>query len=110
MAVVAAGRFLAELGLLAGLAVVGWRAGNDWSGPVLGSVLAVSLPIVAAAVWGLWVAPRARRRIADPPRFVVELVLFAAAVAGLVAVGAVGWAAALGILWLATAFAGRKGY
>jgi hypothetical protein len=48
--------------------------------------------------------------VADPGRFVVELVLFGAAVAGLVAFDFVGFGAALGVLWLATAFAGRKGY
>ena len=110
MAVVAAGRFLAELGMLAGLAVVGWSAGSQWGGAGLGFALALVLPVLAALVWGLWVAPAARRRVADPARFALELVLFGAAIAGLVAIDAVRWAVALGALWLATAFAGRKGY
>jgi hypothetical protein len=110
MAVLAGGRFVAELGMLAGLAVIGWHAGTGRAGSGLGVVLALALPLVAATVWGLWVAPRSRRRVADPGRFVVELVLFGAAVAGLVAFDFVGFGAALGVLWLATAFAGRKGY
>jgi hypothetical protein len=77
-------RFLLELCLLAALAVVGWRL----AGPVaLQALLAVLLPIVAATLWGLWVAPRASRRLADPARLGVEAGLFAVASAGLVAVG-----------------------
>jgi len=110
MAFAAAGRFLAELGMLSGLAVVGWHAGNRESGGGLGFVLALVMPVLAALVWGLWVAPQARRRVPDPARFVVELVLFGAAAVGLVATSSMFWAVALAVLWLATAFAGRKGY
>jgi hypothetical protein len=77
-------RFLLELCLLAALAVVGWQVG----GPVpLQLFLAVLLPAVAASLWGLWVAPRATNRLADPARFVVEALLFAVASAGLALVG-----------------------
>jgi hypothetical protein len=37
--------------------------------------------------WGLWVAPASRRRLADPLRLAVEVVLFAAGVAALAAAG-----------------------
>jgi hypothetical protein len=77
-------RFLLELCLLAALAVVGWWLG----GPrVLQVLLAVLLPAVAASLWGLWVAPRASGRLADPARFGVEAVLFAVASVGLVLAG-----------------------
>lgn len=69
-------RFLTELALLAGLAVAGARLG---AGIVLRIVDAVLLPVVAAALWGLFIAPRAPRRLSEPTRFVVEFVLFAAA-------------------------------
>lgn len=69
-------RFLAELGMLVCLAVGGWQHG----GSVLGSaVLGVVLPLLAAAAWGRWVAPRAPRRLRDPVRLVIEVVLFAVA-------------------------------
>ena len=42
---------------------------------------------VFVAAWGLWVAPRASRRLADPQRLVLELVLFAAAIAALAVAG-----------------------
>jgi hypothetical protein len=78
-------RFLTELALLAGLAVAGAHLGG---GLVLNIVYAVLLPVVAATVWGMFIGPRARRRLPEPARFVVEFVLFA--VTGVV-LGLVGW-------------------
>ncbi|GAB3137441.1 YrdB family protein [Amycolatopsis sp. NPDC004378] len=68
-------RFLTELALLGGLALAGTQLG---SGPALAIADAVLLPVAAAAIWGLFIAPRARRRLAEPARFLVEFALFAA--------------------------------
>ena len=76
MVVLLAVRFLAELGMLAALAWGGWHLTDS---TVLSLLLALALPAAAATVWGLWVAPRARRRLADPTRLAVEVTLFAAA-------------------------------
>jgi hypothetical protein len=71
-------RFLAELGMLACLGIGGWRLGDS----LLASVaLGIVLPLVAAGIWGRWVAPRASRRLRDPGRLAVEVTLFAAALA-----------------------------
>jgi hypothetical protein len=87
-------RFLCELGLLAGLAAWGALAVS----PVVGRVvLAVLAPLLAAAAWGRWVAPKSPQRLADPARWAVELVLFGAAAAGLTAVGHPRWAVALAV-------------
>lgn len=67
-------RFLTEVALLAGLAIAGARLGD---GVVFKIVDAVLLPLAAAAVWGMFIAPRARRRLAEPARLVVEVALFA---------------------------------
>jgi hypothetical protein len=67
-------RFLTEVALLAGLAIAGARLGD---GIVFKIVDAVLLPLAAAAVWGMFIAPRARRRLAEPARLVVEVALFA---------------------------------
>jgi MFS-type transporter involved in bile tolerance (Atg22 family) len=66
---------------LAALFAVGW-----WGWTVT-PVLGIALPIVVASVWGAWIAPRARRRLPDPARLALELVIFAAATACFVAVG-----------------------
>jgi hypothetical protein len=77
-------RFLTELALLGGLALAGTQLG---SGVVLAIVDAVLLPVVAAAIWGLFIAPRAGRRLPEPARFLVEFALFAATGVVLVLVG-----------------------
>ena len=66
-------RFLTELVLLAGLALAGTQLGG---GVALAIVYAVLLPAAAAALWGLFVAPRARRRLPEPARFLLEFALF----------------------------------
>jgi hypothetical protein len=77
-------RFLCELTVLTVLGFWGWSVGttipSKW-------ILAISAPLAAAVVWGLWVAPRARLRLEDPYRFAVELSVFGAAVAALVVMG-----------------------
>jgi len=77
-------RFLTELMLLGGLALAGTQLG---SGVALAIVDAVLLPAAAAALWGLFLAPRARRRLPEPARFLLEFALFGATGAVLVLVG-----------------------
>jgi uncharacterized protein DUF2568 len=87
-------RFLLELGALTALAVWGWSAtGSPWS-----FALAVGAPAVAASVWGRWLAPRSQHRVGDPRRLAVELAVFGAATAALVASGHDSWAAVFGAL------------
>jgi hypothetical protein len=71
-------RFACEL---AALVAVGW-----W-GWTVSPVVGIALPVVVAGVWGAWIAPKARRRLDDPLRLVIELVIFAAATASFIAVG-----------------------
>ncbi len=73
-------RFALELAALAALGYAGWTVpGALWARVAL----AVGLPVVAAAVWGRWVAPRAPRRLPDPAKLGIELIVFAAATVGL---------------------------
>ncbi len=106
--VLAAVRFLAEMGLLVALAWVGWElvAPNRALGGLLGLVLTAG----AAVAWGAWVAPRARRRLDDPARFLVEVVLFGAGCAGLVAARAPVLAAVLAAAYVVSTAVGRKGH
>ncbi|HEX4680012.1 MAG TPA: YrdB family protein, partial [Gaiellaceae bacterium] len=54
-----------------------------WGWPVVGIVAGA----VVIAVWGAFVAPKATRRLADPARAALELVIFGAATAAFVLVG-----------------------
>jgi hypothetical protein len=77
-------RFIAELAALVALGYWGWETGSSG---VVRIAAAVGLPLVAAVVWGLFVAPQASHRLSDPLRLLIELVIFAAAVGALAAVG-----------------------
>jgi len=65
-----------------------------WGWPVLGIVAGA----VVILLWGAWVAPKAKRRLPDPARFVLELVIFGLATVAFAEVGqtviAVGFAVA----------------
>ncbi|MCO5996050.1 YrdB family protein [Actinoallomurus rhizosphaericola] len=76
---------LAFLLELAALAVLAWWGAEAGDGVVLSVVLAVILPLVAAVVWGLFAAPRARIRLPLAGVLVVKVIVFGAAVAALYA-------------------------
>ena len=54
-----------------------------WGWPVLGIVAGA----VVIGLWAVWVAPKSNRRLSDPARIVLELVIFGAAAAAFASVG-----------------------
>jgi hypothetical protein len=72
-------RFSLELCALAAVAYWGWSEhGGVWRW-----VLVVAAPLAVTLLWGETSAPKARRRVGDPWRLVVELIVFGGAVAAL---------------------------
>ena len=71
-------RFVSELALVVGAA---------WAGLQASVLAAVVAPLLVVVVWGAWVAPKAGRRLADPGRLMVEVVLFGLVGAALVVSG-----------------------
>ncbi len=67
-------RFVLELCLLAALGYWGFQLDQ---GLLLRIVAGIGAPLLAATVWGMFVAPKAANQLADPARFGVELTLFA---------------------------------
>jgi hypothetical protein len=63
-------RFVLELCMLVALGI--WGFSENF-------VLGIAAPLAAAVVWGLWIAPKATRRLRDPVRLALELLLFGAA-------------------------------
>jgi uncharacterized protein DUF2568 len=101
--------FLAELLLLAALAVAGARLGGS---VVVDVALAVGLPLVAAAIWGTVLAPQAARRLGYPVRTIVKVDLFTAAavllgVSGLVSEAIVFWVVTVSLV-VAAEVAGHR--
>jgi hypothetical protein len=72
-------RFLLELAMLAALAYWGWAESDG----IWRLLLALAAPLCAAVVWGILLAPRSSRRLDDPGRLVVEVVIFGSGVAAL---------------------------
>lgn len=90
--------FLLEIGLLFALAVWGFNVtDNVW----LGYVLGLGAPVLAAAAWGIFAAPRSNLRLKQPVRLVFALSLFSLASIGLYSVGQTGWAIAFELLAVA---------
>ncbi len=82
--------FLDELVLLAAFAVAGARLAD---GAIASIALAAALPLAAAVIWGLLLAPRAHHRLGHPARLVAKLALVAAASLLLVWAGMPWWGA-----------------
>jgi hypothetical protein len=78
-------KFVLELCMLAALAYWGVQAGGSTLGDV---VLAIAAPLAAAVVWGIYAAPKARRRLPLVPRLALELSVFAVAAVALAVAGA----------------------
>ena len=77
-------RFLLELCALVALGYWGFKTG---SGAIAKVALGIGAPLVAAVVWGVFVAPRAP---VEPPGVVVlllQVLVFGSAAAGLAATG-----------------------
>ena len=74
-------RFILELSALAAVAYWGWSEhGGVWRW-----VLVAAAPLAIALVWGQWVAPKARARVGDPWKLLLEVLVFGSAVAALAA-------------------------
>jgi hypothetical protein len=97
-------RFLLELSALAALAYWGFEEFGGAAQWLLG----LGAPLVAAAVWGAFVAPKASRPTVDPVRLLLELAVFGSGVVALLLAGSTVLAvvlAALVALHLALTFA-----
>jgi hypothetical protein len=85
-------RFLLELSLLVVFGMWGFRAGGS---TLVKWLLGLGLPLLAAVLWGMLLAPAARNRLQEPWRLIAEVVLFGLAVAALFSIGLRNWGWAL---------------
>ena len=77
-------RFLLELCALAALGYWGFHSGRGLPAK-LG--LGLGAPLLAAVIWGVFVAPKASVRVPTAVWLLLQLAIFGAAMAGLVAAG-----------------------
>lgn len=69
--------FLLELGLLALAGYWGFQTGE---GHPVKYVYAIALPAIIGLLWGIWAAPKSKRRLKNPARTVFKLTMMALAV------------------------------
>jgi hypothetical protein len=104
-------RFVLEIVVLIALVMWGLSVSDEL---IVDIVLGLAAPAVVIVVWGLIVAPKASRRLPDPQRLIVEIVVFATGVLAFLAAGqpilAILLAAASALsLWLMFDW-GQRGY
>jgi hypothetical protein len=76
-------RFLLELCMLGAFAYWGFETGD---GPAAQALLGVGVPVAAAVVWGMFIAPKARHPVPTAVWIGLQAILFGAAALGLAAV------------------------
>ena len=76
--------------MLAAVAFWGFKTQNSWLMKIL---LGIGLPVVIAAIWGMFIAPKADHRLTGVPYYVLELILFSTGAFSLFAGGkpTLGW-------------------
>jgi hypothetical protein len=78
--------FILELCLLAAVAYWGFGVGNS---TILRIVLGVGTPLLAAGIWGMFLAPKAVRPLSSQVNLLLKAILFGLAVLALAAAGQV---------------------
>lgn len=92
--------FLLELMMLYLYGYWGYKTGGH---PVMSYALAILLPGIVIILWGIWAAPKSKRRLKNPMRSVVKLsLLLLAAVLGFMA-GRTSWSIWFGAITLLNA-------
>ncbi len=97
----AAVAFVTEVALFVGAGVVAYELLGDGERSVAGFAWLVAGSTVVVLFWGLFMAPRSRRRLGTGARVAVALLLCAGTALGLVATGWTWWGWFVGVAGLA---------
>jgi hypothetical protein len=89
--------FVLELCMLAALGYWGFTLDQ---GLAVRVGVGLGAPILAAVVWGLWMAPRAANRLTEPLHLIAELIIFGLAIAALYAAGRPRLALVFGLVYV----------
>jgi hypothetical protein len=94
--------FAVELALFCGVGAIAHELAG---GGLAGWVAAAGATVAVLVLWGLLVAPKARRRLATGPRLVVTAALCVGTAVGLVATGHPWWGGFVGVAGIAVVVA-----
>jgi hypothetical protein len=95
--------FFCELAMLVLLLFAGHGLAEGWKGWALGAFLA----FVAIGIWAQWMAPTSMRRLENPTRFVVQVMLFLTVALYAAAGGLTWWGIGFAVIAIAV-FAGIR--
>lgn len=87
--------FLLEMGLIILAGLWGFEQGESI---LMRYVLAVAVPAVIILLWGVWAAPKSKRRLKNPIRTIFKLVIMALAVYFAYSTGHPVWALSFAII------------
>ena len=76
--------FLLELAMLAAFAYWGFQVGNT---TIMKILLGIGIPLLVAAVWSIFMAPRSPKHLQGAAYLALKVVLFGLAIAALILVG-----------------------
>lgn len=71
-----------------------------WGFTQSGLILGIGAPLLAAVIWGLWMAPKSTRRLTGVRYLLLKFILFGAAAQALVAAGQPVWAVVFAVVAL----------
>jgi hypothetical protein len=89
-------RFVLELCLLAVFGFWGFSAGQSTAMKI---GLAIGALLTCAIIWGIFLAPASSRRLHEPWRLILELILFGLAILALYRMGQYEWAGVFGLVY-----------
>src|SRR5512143_3749185 len=88
--------FILELCMLAALGYWGFMTG---SATVVQLILCLGVPLLAAVVWGIFLAPASSRRLREPLHLILEVLIFASAIIALYTAGQPTLAVIFGVVY-----------
>jgi hypothetical protein len=89
--------FILDLCMLAALGYWGLKAG---SATIVQLVLCLGVPLLAVVGWGIFLAPASARRLREPLHLILEVFIFAVAIAALYTAGQPTLAAIFGVVYV----------
>ena len=88
--------FFLELCMVLAYGYWGFKAGN---GLVMQLLLGIGVPLAVIVIWGFFLAPASKQRLQGVPHWMLEIILFVAAIVALFVAGQPNWAMIFAVLY-----------
>jgi Na+-transporting NADH:ubiquinone oxidoreductase subunit NqrE len=88
--------FFLELCMVLAYGYWGFKTGN---GLVIQFLLGIGVPLVVIVIWGIFLAPASKQRLQGVPHWMLEIILFVAAIVALFVAGQPTWATIFAVLY-----------